>query len=104
VMRNVIDAYAAELHDALAVTPQTNEVGRSAPLLAGLFDLVAACGLRRIRLLEVGASAGLNLLLDNTPFMATLAVRSRELNGPACPRHRWSGPARAVHGCGEGRL
>ena len=64
VMRNVIEAHAAELHAALAVTPQTNEVGRSAPLLAGLFDLVAACGVRRIRLLEVGASAGLNLLLD----------------------------------------
>ena len=64
LMREVISTHLDELHAALAITPQTNEVGRSAPLLAGLFDLVAACGVRRIRLLEVGASAGLNLLLD----------------------------------------
>jgi hypothetical protein len=64
VMRNVIGAHVEEMHAALAVPPQTNEVGRSAALLAGLFDLVAASGVRRIRLLELGASAGLNLLLD----------------------------------------
>src|SRR5687768_9461602 len=40
-----------ELHAALAVAPQTNEVGRSVALLAGLFDLVGASGVRRIRLM-----------------------------------------------------
>jgi hypothetical protein len=59
VMRNVIAAHIDELHAALAVAPQTNEVGRSVALLAGLFDLVGASGVRRIRLLELGASAGL---------------------------------------------
>jgi hypothetical protein len=71
VMRNVIGAHIEEMHAALAVPPQTNEVGRSAALLAGLFDLVAASGVRRIRLLELGASAGLNLLLDFYGFRGT---------------------------------
>lgn len=64
VARPVVAAHVAELHDALAIAPQTNEVGRSVALLVGLFDLAAASGRDRVRLLELGASAGLNQLLD----------------------------------------
>ncbi len=64
VMRRAVAEHVAELNRSLEVAPQTNEVGRSVALLAGLFDLVESAGLVRIRLLEVGASAGLNLLLD----------------------------------------
>ena len=64
VMRRVIADHPDELHEALAIAPQTNEVGRSVALLVGLFDLASATGCRRVRLLELGASAGLNLLLD----------------------------------------
>jgi hypothetical protein len=44
--------------------PQTNEVGRAAALLGGLRHIAAAEGLP-IRLVEVGASAGLNLRADH---------------------------------------
>jgi hypothetical protein len=47
----------------LARAPQTNEVGRSAMLMAGL--MVVASRLRQpVALYELGASAGLNLQLD----------------------------------------
>ena len=45
---------------ALALPPQTNEVQRSAILLPGLLHIAAATGLP-LSLLEIGASAGLNL-------------------------------------------
>ena len=44
VLRTVIAEHADELRAALEVPPQTNEVGRSVALLAGLFDVVAATG------------------------------------------------------------
>jgi hypothetical protein len=64
VAREVVAAHVAELRGALDVVPQTNEVGRAAPLVVGLLDAVSRSGLRRVRLLEIGASAGLNLRAD----------------------------------------
>lgn len=59
----IVQAWARQreaLLDALARAPQTNEVQRSAILLPGLLHLAAAGG-RPLSLLEIGASAGLNL-------------------------------------------
>lgn len=69
VAEPVLAAHVDELHEALLVAPQTNEVGRSTALLVGVFEAVRRLGLRRVRLLEPGASAGLNLLLDRFRFV-----------------------------------
>lgn len=74
VMRAVMGSHVAELKDALTVAPQTNEVGRSVALLVGLFEVVRRSGLTKIRLLEPGVSAGLNLLVDRFRFEVALAA------------------------------
>jgi hypothetical protein len=62
--------------------PQTNEVGRSAVLLGGFLEIAAATE-KPLRLLEIGASAGLNLLWDRFYYRL----------GDA----RWGDPTSPVH-------
>ena len=64
VAQDIVAAHAGPLRDDLSVVPQTNEVGRTAPLVVALSAARAGTGLGQVRLLEVGASAGLNLLVD----------------------------------------
>jgi hypothetical protein len=64
VFEPALRAHLHELRAALELAPQTNEPGRSAALLVGIFDAVRRSGLSSLRVLEVGASAGLNLLVD----------------------------------------
>ncbi len=51
----------------LDLAPQTNEVGRSGALMAGLKVIAAETGLP-LRLYELGSSAGLNLNLDRFSY------------------------------------
>ena len=60
-----IDRHRDALAQAIATrTTQTNEIGRSAILWPVLQGLVEATGRRRLALLDVGCSAGLNLGVD----------------------------------------
>lgn len=61
--REVIDSQLDALRELVQRPVQTNEVGRSSGLLGGLLHLVKDTGLP-VRLLELGASGGLNLLVD----------------------------------------
>lgn len=83
---HVIDA-ALRQHEAFLLrwldsAPQTNEVRRSAVLIAAAHWLTARCGLPLV-LSELGASAGLNLLWDRY----ALQIGGRTY-GPAAPALR----------------
>jgi hypothetical protein len=92
--RMIIDQEAAFIRDYMRNAPQTNECGRSAMMLGGFLAVAAATKLP-MRLLEIGASAGLNLVWDQyrlvTPaFTWGPAGDTLELH---C---RWDGPPPAL--------
>lgn len=66
-VEEALSAAEANIRPWLALPPQTNEVGRSSILFAGLCWLAAHYPLP-MRLYEVGASAGLNLNLDRYAY------------------------------------
>lgn len=70
--------------------PQTNEVGRAAVLTSGLL-VIADCFAQPVELLELGASAGLNLLLDRYGYkLGGLMAGNPESPLQLVPE--WTGP------------
>ncbi len=77
------------LCDWCATAPQTNEVGRSAVLLAGAAEAVARFGLPLV-LSELGASAGLNLWFDRYGLQLPGGVLGAA-ESAVCLRPDWQG-------------
>lgn len=69
-LASALSAQEAFIVDWISSPPQTNEVRRSAVLIAGTHALVARTGTRTLRLSELGASAGLNLMFDRFALVA----------------------------------
>lgn len=90
ILGAAVAAHDAALLPWLAGPPQTNEAGRSAGLMTGLLHLARRFG-PKIELLEIGSSAGLNLMIDRYGFDLG-GVRA----GPACAelvlKPEWRGP------------
>ncbi len=78
-----------ELLPWLDGAPQTNEVGRSAVLMSGLL-VVADLFPQPVELLELGASAGLNLVLDRYGYDLG-GVRSGDPGSPLQLKPEWKG-------------
>ena len=81
----------AELLPWLDGPPQTNEAGRSAALMLGLMEIARRHG-PRVELLEIGSSAGLNLLIDRYGFDLG-GTRMGPADAPVVVRPDWRGPA-----------
>jgi hypothetical protein len=93
-LRRALVATVAEHHVELAAQldrgVQSNEVGRCATLLGGFLEL--ARGGRPLRVFEIGASAGLNLLFDRYRYLADGAAFGPP-DSPLVFEHPWHGPA-----------
>jgi hypothetical protein len=87
------DAIAAEdafLTSYLDSPPQTNEVARSAIILGGLLT-IAATSANRLELIELGSSAGLNLLLDQYHYRLGEEREWGAREAPVSIVSRWTG-------------
>lgn len=90
----VLAAHTDALRAGLERPPQTNEVGRAAPLVGALWHLQSIRPLP-VRLQEIGASAGLNLLADRFRF-ETDGHATGPVGSPVVFRDAWTGAVPAA--------
>jgi hypothetical protein len=91
ILSRILHDYDDWLFPWLDLPPQTNEVGRSGPLMAGL--MVAAARLDMpFDLIELGASGGLNLNLDRFRFHLGETVVGPD-DARVVIRPNWDGPS-----------
>lgn len=89
--RDVVEDQLDALRELVARPVQTNEVGRSSALLGGLLRVAHETALP-IRLLELGASGGLNLLFDRYAHEVAPGVVLGDPDSPVRLPRPWQGP------------
>lgn len=94
VLRATFAAQDDALYPWLDGPPQTNEAGRSAGLMVGMIETARRFG-QPLELLEIGSSAGLNLLIDRYRFDLG-GVRFGPADAPVTIRPQWRGVAPPV--------
>lgn len=88
--RNALVEHAEDVRRGLDQAPQTNEVGRTAALLGGLLHVAAGSDLP-VRLLEIGASAGLNLRADHFRVETADGSSWGPASSPVLLKDAWTG-------------
>ena len=89
-MEAAVNANIAFVRDVLTRPPQTNETGRSAVLMPGYAEIAKRTGFP-LRILELGASAGLNLLWDRFAYRYGERFIGRA-DAPLTVAAEWRGP------------
>ena len=90
ILERVLAEHEAALMPWLDGPPQTNEPGRSGALVLGLIEVARRHG-PKIELLEIGSSAGLNLLIDRYRFDLGGTIAGQDAS-PVTIRPDWKGP------------
>ena len=91
MLERVLAAHESALLPWLDGPPQTNEPGRSAALMCGLMEIARRHG-SKIEVLEIGSSAGLNLLIGRYGFDLG-GTRVGPADAPVVLRPDWTGEA-----------
>lgn len=105
-LRRVLQEHREEVADLMERPVQTNEVGRAAGLIGAFLTVASRTGLP-LRLLEIGASAGLLLHWDHFRYEARGAtwgpeespVRLCDFNSDAAPPFETEATIAERHGC-----
>ncbi len=88
--QQVLREHADAVRSRLGQAPQTNEVGRAAALMGGLQHVVADARLP-VRLVEIGASGGLNLRADRFCYLDDHGRTHGRRDSPVRLAGAWAG-------------